>query len=117
MEFYILDCDYSDSMYGCVFWKILIVISFFYFLLCDVQNLDSCLVFEFSVQDLYLLCESLKDKRFFFVILFLVQRLQSVGESKIRLMINNLIKNRKFRLELKSKFLMDLFSDESKDSD
>lgn len=116
-ESHISDRDHSDSMYGRAFRKTSIAISFLHSLSRDAQNSDSRSVSELSVQDLHLSCESLKDKRPSPVTLSPVQRSQSVGESKIRPMINNLTKNRKSRPELKSKSSTDSSSDESKDSD
>ncbi|XP_061189735.1 atrial natriuretic peptide receptor 2-like [Saccostrea echinata] len=118
-ESHISDRDHSDSMYGRAFRKTSIAISFLHSLSRDAHTPDSHSVSELSVQDLHLSCESLKDKKSPSpVTLSPVQRSQSMGENKLtRPVINQLMKNKKSRPELKSKLSTDSSSDESKDSD
>ncbi|XP_048752602.2 atrial natriuretic peptide receptor 1-like isoform X2 [Ostrea edulis] len=117
-ESHISDRDHSDSMYGRAFRKTSIAISFLHSLSREGHASDSHSVSELSVQDLHLSCESLKDKRPSPVSLTPVHRSQSVGENKlVRPVINQFMKHKKAKPEMKKKLSTDSSSDESRDSD
>lgn len=105
-------------MYGRAFRKTSIAISFLHSLSREGHASDSHSVSELSVQDLHLSCESLKDKRPSPVSLTPVHRSQSVGENKlVRPVINQFMKHKKAKPEMKKKLSTDSSSDESRDSD